>query len=344
MIAMGLTRREFMREAGVAAVGGSVLGLGNGNAVAVGHGPVLDDGMGVLVDLTKCNGCRQCEAACREAAGFAVPTKEELLDESVFEERRRPEPQSYTTVNRFPVRSGQVEGGAVYVKANCMHCLDPACVSACLVGAMRRQSNGAVTYDPWKCMGCRYCMVACPFQMPAYEYENVFAPQVRKCSLCSDEGNPNKGGTPACVQACARQCLTYGKRSDLLARARRRIEEHPDIYVDHVYGEHEAGGTSWLYVSAVPFEEIGFSKVAPDAPPRLAEAIQHGVFKHFVPPVAWCCVLGMIMWLTKTEVRQRAPTPARTERREEWCEPREAPPPDQQKEFAESASVHGGQS
>lgn len=192
-------------------------------------------------------------------------------------------------------------GTSIYVKANCLHCLDPACVSACLVGALRRQPNGAVTYDPWKCMGCRYCMVVCPFQIPTYEYDNVFTPQVRKCTFCSDEGNPHKGGTPACVQACPKQCLIHGKRGELLARAHARIRRHPDQYIDHVYGEHEAGGTSWLYVSSVPFEKIGFLNVDAAAPPRLSEAIQHGVFNHFIPPVAWCGVLGLAMWLTRPE-------------------------------------------
>jgi Fe-S-cluster-containing dehydrogenase component len=263
--------------------------------------PTLDDGMGVLVDLTKCNGCRQCEAACKEAAGFEVPTKEELLDESVFLKHRRPGPRSYTTVNRFAGQDEQRQEAAIFVKANCFHCLDPACVSACLVGAMRRQPNGAVTYDASKCMGCRYCMVACPFQIPTYEYDNVFTPAVRKCTFCCDEGNPNKGGIPACVRACPRQCLIYGKRSNLLLQAHDRIRRYPDNYVDHVYGEHEAGGTSWLFVSGVPFEKLGFLSVGHQAPPRLSESIQHGVFNYFIPPVAWAGLLGLAMWLTRPE-------------------------------------------
>jgi len=260
--------------------------------------------MGVLVDLTKCNGCRQCEAACQQAAGFEVPTKKELLDESVFAQQRYPGPRSYTTVNRFPAGEGAAGEGAVYVKTNCLHCNDPACASACLVGAMRKQANGAVTYDAGKCMGCRYCMVACPFEIPRYEYDDVWAPQVRKCSFCWDKVASGEEPVPACVQACPKQCLIYGKRSELLARAHARIEEHPDEYVNHVYGEHEAGGTSWLYLSAVPFDRLGFLNVGTAAPPDLAETIQHGVFNHFIPPVAWCAVLGLAMWLTRPD---RAP-------------------------------------
>ncbi|UCE58223.1 MAG: 4Fe-4S dicluster domain-containing protein [Phycisphaerales bacterium] len=293
------SRRTFLKTAALAGVYGSVASPETERAMASETRHTSEDWMGVLVDLTKCNGCRQCEAACQEAAGFTAPTKEELLDESVFNERRPLGPRSYTMVNRFDTGTRDAEDRPVYVKMNCMHCNDPACVSACLVGAMRKEPNGAVSYDAWKCMGCRYCMVVCPFEMPTYEYDDVWTPQVRKCTLCSDNGNPNKGGTPACVQVCPKQCLIYGKRSELLARAHDRIRRHPDLYVDHVYGEHEAGGTSWLYISGVPFEELGFLKVNASAPPRLSETIQHGVFNHFIPPIAWCGILGLAMWLTK---------------------------------------------
>ena len=258
-----------------------------------------DDAIGVLVDLTKCNGCRQCEAACRKANGFEVPRTEALRDPSVFEKRRLPGPSNYTTVNRFTCESDRVETGEVYVKSNCLHCLDPACVSACIVGALTKQPDGPVVYDAHKCMGCRYCMVACPFQIPAYDYHDALTPQVRKCMLCVGNSGHTKGSAPACVQACPKECMTFGKRSDLLARAHEKIAAHPETYVNHVYGEHEAGGTTWMYLSAVPFEEIGFLSVDSKAPPRLTETIQHGVFNHFVPPLAWCGLLGLAMLTTR---------------------------------------------
>jgi formate dehydrogenase iron-sulfur subunit len=319
-----------LRNAGLATVCGSMASLGCGPAHASQPHHALDNGDGVLVDLTKCNGCRQCEAACREVSGFEVPSKEELLDESVFAERRRPGPRSYTTVNRFPRQAANGEAASVYVKANCLHCLDPACASACLVGALRKQPNGAVLYDASKCMGCRYCMVACPFQIPTYEYDNAFTPQVRKCTFCSNDGNPNKGSIPACVQACPKQCLVFGRRSELLVNARSRIERYPDQYLPHIYGEHEAGGTSWLYLSAVPFEDLGFLNIDSAAPPRLAEAIQHGVFNHFIPPVAWCGVLALAMWLTRPEpledkqpqlAENAAPTPSLSPHPSGQCRP-----------------------
>jgi NAD-dependent dihydropyrimidine dehydrogenase PreA subunit len=152
-------------------------------------------------------------------------------------------------------------------------------------------------------MGCRYCMVACPFQVPAYEYDNVFTPQVRKCTFCRDEGDPHRDGPPACVKMCPKECLTWGLREELIARAHAQIEAHPDRYVPHVYGEHEAGGTAWMYLSRVPFEKLGFLDIPGKAAPALTETIQHGVFKHFVPPIAWCGILALAMVLSRPENR-----------------------------------------
>jgi hypothetical protein len=146
-------------------------------------------------------------------------------------------------------------------------------------------------------MGCRYCMVACRSR-PTYEYDNAFTPQVRKCDFCFGRNALGELEVPACVHACPKECLTFGPRSDLLSRAREKIRQHPEIYTNQVYGEHEAGGTSWLYLSHVPFEKLGFPAMAGDGIPRLSESIQHGVFAYFVPPIAWCALLALTSWLT----------------------------------------------
>ena len=177
-----------------------------------------------------------------------------------------------------------------------MHCNDPSCVSACIVGALTKQPKGAVIYDAAKCIGCRYCMVACPFQIPAYEYHNALTPEVRKCTFCFES---IKGGElPACVQVCPREVIIFGQKSELLRMARWKIKNNPGKYVDHIYGEHEVGGTSWLYLSSEPFETVGFPKLGAKAPPRLTEAIQHGLFQYFAAPIILYGALGGIMGLT----------------------------------------------
>jgi hypothetical protein len=160
-------------------------------------------------------------------------------------------------------------------------------------------------------------MVACPFQVPAYEYNNALTPQVRKCTFCFDF--VKDGGLPACAQVCPREVITYGKKVDLIKLARWKIKNNPGKYVNHIYGEHEVGGTSWLYLSSEPFETVGFPALGTKAPPRLTESIQHGLFQYFAAPIILYAVLGGIMGLTgylkgaredmKSETKTKGETP-----------------------------------
>jgi formate dehydrogenase iron-sulfur subunit len=154
-------------------------------------------------------------------------------------------------VNRYDTSNG----GEVFVKTQCMHCLQPACAAGCLTKALDKTDEGPVVWDGKKCMGCRFCMVSCPFDVPKFEYSS-WNPKIQKCRLCYER--LVEGQVPACVENCPAEALTFGKRGELLEIARERIYQNPDDYVHEIYGEHEAGGTSWLYISPVPFEELGF--------------------------------------------------------------------------------------
>jgi Fe-S-cluster-containing dehydrogenase component len=202
----------------------------------------------MLVDTTRCVGCRACEAACSEANGLPAPAM--AGDAAVLDRKRTTDPTTYTVVNRFAA-----DGGPRFVKSQCMHCIDPACASACPVKALEKTPEGPVVYHNDRCIGCRYCMVACPFGVPRFEYERA-APFVQKCSFCT--GRQAQGKSPACAEVCPSGALTFGKRKALLETAKTRIYRDPERFVHEVYGEHEAGGTSWLYVSDVPFEKLGF--------------------------------------------------------------------------------------
>ncbi|MBN1570110.1 MAG: 4Fe-4S dicluster domain-containing protein [Acidobacteria bacterium] len=156
----------------------------------------------------------------------------------------------WTAVSRY-----ETEIRNYYVKKQCMHCLEPACVSACPTKAMYRTDQGAVIWRANKCLGCRYCMIACPFDVPKFEYDSA-VPGIQKCILCRDR--IQQGEIPACVKNCPTKALVFGSRRDLLETARERIYKDPDKYHHEIYGEHEVGGTAWLYLSAVPFERLGF--------------------------------------------------------------------------------------
>jgi formate dehydrogenase iron-sulfur subunit len=234
-----MDRRIFLKTVG--ALGGSAWMSRAAGAAA------YDAPIGVLVDETRCVGCRKCEAACAEAHGLPKPV---AGGDKVFEETRTTTESLLTVVNRH-----KTEANEFFAKSQCMHCAQPACVAACLTKAMHKTKQGAVVWDAGKCMGCRYCMLACPFDIPKFEY-NKAIPKIQKCDLCWDR--IQEGKQPACVEACPAEVMLFGKRSDLLEIARKRIYEHPDEFSRHIYGEHEVGGTGWLYISPVPIEELGF--------------------------------------------------------------------------------------
>ena len=156
-----------------------------------------------------------------------------------------------------------------------------------------------MVWDSDKCIGCRYCMVACPFQIPTFEYDRALKPDIRKCDFCV--ARTESGLAPACVEVCPPEALTYGRRSMLIEVARTRINDYPARYKAHVFGEFEAGGTSWLYLASKDFKELNFPDLPEDPMPGTSESIQHGIFAYFVPPVSLYALLGGLMWLTKKQ-------------------------------------------
>lgn len=294
---MELNRRNFMKFTTVAGAGGLTAAVKKAHANH--NKPISPDWYGVLIDTTICIGCRKCEWACNNVNKLPNKPLEEFEDKSVFKKMRRPDAGAYTVVNQYDNPKNPEKPYSV--KVQCMHCNDAACVSACIVGALTKdQKTGAVIYDPWKCIGCRYCMAACPFQIPAYEYHNALAPQVRKCTFCFERISTD-GKVPACVSICPVEALTFGKREDLIKLARERIAIEPDRYIDHIYGEHELGGTSWMYLSGKPMEEMDMKKFKDRPIPSYTEPLQHAIFKNFVPPVSLFAFLGGIMWLFKNK-------------------------------------------
>ncbi len=238
-----MKRRDLLRLFGAAA--GTAVATRAARAEGPAVGALTGDPVGVLMDTTRCIGCRSCEFACASANGLPEP-----------DENTVPGPDRDTSTTQWTVVKGyQVGDRNITVKRQCMHCLQPACASACLTKAMHKTPDGPVAWTSSKCMGCRYCMVSCPFDVPRFEY-HAAVPRIQKCQLCA--ARVAAGEQPACVANCPAQALTFGRRENLLEEARHRIYSEPGRYVSHIYGEHEAGGTSWLYLSAVPFSQIGF--------------------------------------------------------------------------------------
>jgi len=191
----------------------------------------------ILTDATKCIGCERCVQGCVEQNDLPLDFPAHFKSNDGLSGAR------YTSIVEIP---GKDPDTSRFVRRQCMHCVDPTCVAACLVGALTKSPDGPVVYDADKCIGCRYCMLACPFSIPRYEYEKAL-PYIRKCKM--DETCRVAGGAPACTSSCPTGATVFGLREDLITEARRRIDERPELYVDHIWGEHEFGGTSVIYIS-----------------------------------------------------------------------------------------------
>jgi formate dehydrogenase iron-sulfur subunit len=291
-----MDRREFLKRA--AFISGTAL-IGRGD-VSAEEAHVQSDRYGVLVDTTFCIGCRRCEWACNEWNKNPNQPIKQFEDKTVFQTQRRTHAATFTVVNRFNPSGKNVP---VYVKKQCMHCETPACLSACFVDAFRKTEKGAVLYNPDVCVGCRYCMVACPFDIPSYEYDEPITPRVTKCTFCFDRIS-QEGKVPACVEICPTETLRFGKRQDLIALAHERIRNNPRRYINHIYGEHEVGGTSWLYLSAVPFERIGFrTDLGKKAIPDMSKGFLF-MTKVFEVIASWPLVFAAFYALSKMKDRQ----------------------------------------
>lgn len=230
----------------------------------------------ILYDATLCIGCKLCEQACAERNGNPY------TDEIAAETRQ--------SAHKFTVVLGSEDK---FMRRLCMNCLDPTCVSVCPVGALQKNLEGPVSYFEDRCIGCRYCVQACPFGVPKYEWEST-SPRVRKCTMCDDRvlaGRPT-----ACTEACPTGATLFGERDDLIAEAKKRIRENPGQYVDHIYGLSEVGGTSVLLLSNVPFEEFGYRRDLMNSPlPQLT----YRVLSKIPDLVSLGAVLlGGVYWIT----------------------------------------------
>ncbi len=264
---MSVSRRKFLGWMGAAGAG--VVSGGAARAASNKQFKGYPHSLGVLHDATLCVGCRFCEAACNKVNNLPAPAKP-FTDTTVLAQKRRTDASTFTVVNQF--KPSESSKQPVFVKKQCNHCLEPACASACFVGAFKKSPEGAVVYDESVCVGCRYCMIACPFEIPTYEYDKALTPRVVKCTLC----HPRilEGKLPGCVEACPTEALLFGERDQLLKAARRRIAKFPERYIDHIYGEHDMGGTSWLYLAGHAYEKLGMREDLGVTPaPKLTEGV-----------------------------------------------------------------------
>ena len=309
---MEIKRRDFLK---ITAASGLIAASSAHPALARDPKPRMKDAVGFLYDSTVCTGCKACVSACKQYN--EMPQSSSTPQDPLWDNPLDTDSKTYNIIKLYKDGTGEAKDrekdGHAYVKRQCMHCVDPACVSACPVSALTKDPRtGVVNYDKGACIGCRYCQVACPFNIPKFEFEKAF-PQIRKCQLCSHRLEKNQ--IPACCEFCPTGATVFGKVENLLLEAKRRLSYKPGEqrkypvvrvdgnetterivtpYIQKVYGEKDGGGTQAVYLAGVPFEKLGLPALDEESDARRTETIQHTLYKGMIAPIVF---LGGLLYV-----------------------------------------------
>ena len=286
---MTMNRRTLLK--GAAAVGAGAA-VSTATTVEASTRPVAPpDAVGMLYDATRCIGCQACVTACKTANN---------LPGNLYDP-----PKDLDGYTKNIIKLYEGDGEYSYMKQQCMHCIDPGCVNACMIGAFKKREYGIVTWDIDRCIGCRYCQVACPYNVPKFQWDTAI-PEIVKCELCNHM--LARGEEPGCCQACPKEAVIYGTYEELLADARQRIADHPERYYPagepQIFGDTEGGGTQVLYLAGVDFEKLGLPPLGDDGVGVQSRKIQHGIYQGFIAPVALYGILGAVIWRNRRAAKK----------------------------------------
>jgi Fe-S-cluster-containing dehydrogenase component len=287
---MTMDRRTLLKGAAAAGAGVAVSAATTAEASSV-RPTAPPDAVGMLYDATRCIGCQACVTACKSANN---------LPGNLYDP-----PKDLDGYTKNIIKLYESDGEKSYMKQQCMHCIDPGCVNACMIGALKKREMGIVTWDIDRCIGCRYCQVACPYNVPKFQWDTA-TPEIVKCELCNHM--LARGEEPGCVQACPKEAVIYGTYDELLADARQRIADHPAEYYPQgdpqIFGDTEGGGTQVLYLADVAFEKLGLPELGDDGVGVQARTIQHGIYRGFIAPVALYGILGAVLWRNRRAAKK----------------------------------------
>ena len=289
---MDITRRQLLQQittGGAAIAAGSAVSVAGLAGIAQAEeGKMPPEAVGMLYDATRCIGCKTCVVACTQANGLSPDNRLDPLHQAPADLNSR----TKTIIKLYkPTAAGH---DFSYMKQQCMHCVDPACVSACMFGGLKKDAKtGVVTWNGKYCVGCRYCEIACPYNVPKFRWEG-FNPEIVKCEFCKDR--LAQGQEPACTAVCPKKAVVFGKREELLLEAKNRIKVSPGkYYEDRVFGEKEGGGTQVLYLSHVPFDEIGLPKLSEESIPHKYLKWQKRLYSYLILPAGlYAALVGTI--------------------------------------------------
>jgi Fe-S-cluster-containing dehydrogenase component len=308
---MAFSRRALLKGAAAAGAATAMAGRAEARETA----EPLPDAVGMLFDSTRCIGCRACMTKCKESNKLPFDRSSDGLYDA---------PDDLSSSTKNVVKVLPTGGGYVFMKQQCMHCVDPSCVSVCMLGALHKEGQGKkkiegekagtgiVVYDKDTCVGCRYCQIGCAFNVPKFEWFKAF-PLIVKCELCRHRRDEKKEGplavaNPACCEACPREAVVYGRREELLAAARKRIAAEPSRYASHIYGEREGGGTQVLYLAGpgVTFKALGLPELPEQSQAAFSEKVSHAPYLHGVTPIALYAAAAFVISRNKKKEEEAA--------------------------------------
>jgi len=291
---MEITRRDLLRKistgGAVVAVGSAVSPVVLSNvAHAEEQATAPPEAVGMLYDATRCIGCQTCVVACTQANGLVPDNRRDPLHQA-------PGDLNYRTKTIIKLYKEAAGNEFSYVKQQCMHCVDPACAAACMFGGLKKDAKtGVVTWNGSLCVGCRYCEVACPYNVPKFRWDG-FNPEIVKCEFCKER--LAQGKEPACTTVCPKKAVIFGKREQLLKEAKLRIAQNPGkYYQDRVFGEKEGGGTQVLYLSHVAFDKLGLPALSDESIPGKYLKWQKRLYSYLVLPA--CLYAGLVATIRK---------------------------------------------
>ncbi|RRJ83658.1 hydrogenase 2 operon protein HybA [Aestuariirhabdus litorea] len=317
-----MKRRDFLKAAGT----GALIATSAGTASARDNLPVSEEAVGMLYDATLCIGCRACVVKCKEINEMPPELVEGAEQWDMAEEL------SADTLTIIQAYNGATGGNAArledgtfsFSKRQCMHCVDAGCVSVCPVKAMKKDpKTGIVSHDPDACIGCRYCVMACPYNVPKYEYDEAFG-QIQKCQLCNQKGveRIDQGQITGCTEVCPTGANIFGTRKELLAEAKRRLQlkkgdtyryqlssiDSPHTYEtqvkadyqQHIFGEKEGGGTQVLVLAGTPITNLGLPELPERSYAANSETVQHTLYGGMIAPAG---ILAGLIYLARRNTK-----------------------------------------
>jgi len=334
-----MNRRDFFKKTAKGAVATAAIATTASAAGPKEKFQISDETVGILYDSTICVGCNACMSGCKKANDL---DRTKFHGEMAWDKPTDLDGDNMNIIRMFTDGTGETQNqekdGFAFIKGQCLHCIEPGCVAACPTTALLKNGrSGVVEYVASHCIGCRYCQVGCPWDIPKFEWDDWY-PEIIKCQLC--DHLLEKGELPGCCSTCPTGASLFGPVSKLSKEAHRRLQmkegeryEYPVFgiesnhtlkhraakYINQVYGESELGGTQVTFLSSVPFKKLGLPEFPDKSFSGTSDGIQTALYTGFIFPAAILATYSTVIYknLKKEREEEEAKREAKLSKKED---------------------------